>query len=103
MDKNNKVPKDLLVPMERKEDESEKISGPSRTFMQDARRTFFKNIVAMISVVLMLFIGIMSIFGPGMNEHGLDDQDLSRAKLHHYVSALKNITLLGVDVILQGK
>jgi len=103
MDKKNQVPKELLVPAERKEDDSEKISGPSRTFMQDARRTFLKNKVAMISVLLILFIGVMSIIGPGMNEHGLDDQDLSRAKMPPLVPALKDISWLGFDGTLKGK
>jgi len=103
MDKNDKVPKDLLVPAEKQEDESEKISGPSRTFLQDASRTFLKNIVAMVSVFLILFITVMSIFGPGMNEHGLDDQDLSRAKMPPYVPALKNVSWLGFDGTLKGK
>ncbi|HLR51567.1 MAG TPA: oligopeptide ABC transporter permease [Candidatus Avamphibacillus sp.] len=103
MDKNNQVPKELLVPAERKEDDSEKISGPSRTFMQDARRTFLKNKVAMISVLLILFISVMSIIGPGMNEYGLDDQDLSRAKMPPLVPALKDISWLGFDGTLKGK
>lgn len=103
MDKNNQIPKELLVPMEKREDEAEKISGPSRTFMQDARRTFFKNKIALLSVFLILFIAVMSIIGPSMNEYGLDDQDLTRAKMPPYVPALEGMSWLGFDGTLEGK
>ncbi|AIF44761.1 MULTISPECIES: oligopeptide ABC transporter permease [Virgibacillus] len=94
---NNNVPKDLLVPLERKEDTSDKISRPSRTFMQDARRTFFKNKLAMLCVFILIIISIMSIVGPGMNDYGLDDQDLSRAKMPPHVPVLEKISWLGFD------
>ncbi|MRG87076.1 oligopeptide ABC transporter permease [Salinibacillus xinjiangensis] len=94
MDKNN-LPKDLFVPLEQKEDTSEKISRPSRTFWQDARRTFFKNIPAMLALILLLAIIVMSIIGPGMNEYGYDDQDLSRAKMPARVPGLENISWSG--------
>ncbi|RDW22359.1 ABC transporter permease [Oceanobacillus arenosus] len=99
----NKIPKELLVPLVRKEDTSEKISGPSRTFMQDARRAFFKNKLAVISVFLVVIIILMSIFGPQMNEYGTDDQDLTRAKMPPHVPVLEKISWLGLDGTLSGK
>lgn|SRR5699024_5453572 len=97
------IPKELFVPLEKSEDESEKISGPSRSFLQDARRTFFKNKVAVISVLLLLIITIMSIFGPNMNEYGLDDQDLSRAKMPPKVPVLEKVSWLGFDGTLKNQ
>ena len=69
MDKNNlnNIPKDLFVPLVRKEDTSDKISAPSRTFFQDAKRTLFNNKPAVFSMILILLIIIMSIAGPWMN------------------------------------
>jgi oligopeptide transport system permease protein len=99
MDKNNlnKIPKDLFVPLVRKEDTSEKISAPSRTFMQDARRTLLGNKPAVFSLFLILLIIVMSIVGPWMNEFGSDDQDLKRAKMPPRIPVLENVSWLGFD------
>lgn len=97
------IPKELLVPMKEKENLSEEISAPSRTFMQDASRTFFKNKLAVASVLLLLVILVLSIFGPYMNEHGLDDQELSRAKMPARVPGLENVSWLGFDGTLSGR
>jgi oligopeptide transport system permease protein len=102
MDKNN-LPKELFKPLERKEDTSELISRESRTFFQNARRTLLKNVPAMVSLFLLIFITVMSIFGPGMNEYGYDDQDLTRAKLPPRVPVLENISWLGFDGTLTEK
>ncbi|RKQ33439.1 oligopeptide ABC transporter permease [Oceanobacillus halophilus] len=99
----NKEIKDLLVPMKQKEDTSEKISSPSRTFLQDARRTFFKNKLAVVSMITLVLIIIMSFVGPGMNDHGIDDQDLSRAKLPARVPVLENISWSGFTGVLSDE
>lgn len=104
MDKNNlkNIPKDLFVPLVRKEDTSEKISAPSRTFFQDAKRTLLKNKPAVFSIFLILLIIIMSIVGPWMNDFGSDDQDLKRAKMPPRVPVLENVSWLGMDGTLSG-
>lgn len=93
----NNLPKDLFKPLVRKEDTSETISKPSRTFGQEARRTFFKNKPALISLMLLIIIIIMSIVGPHMSEYGNDDQNLSRAKLPPHAPVLEKISWLGFD------
>lgn len=104
MDKNNlnNIPKDLFVPLVRKEDTSEKISAPSRTFFQDAKRTLLGNKPAVFSMILILIIIIMSIVGPWMNDFGSDDQDLKRAKMPPRVPVLENVSWLGMDGTLSG-
>ncbi|RLL42802.1 ABC transporter permease [Oceanobacillus piezotolerans] len=99
MDNNqtNNIPKELLVPMKPKEDTSEKISAPSRTFLQNARRAFLKNKLALFSVVALVIIIIMSAIGPSMNEYGQDEQDLTRAKMPARVPVLENISWLGFN------
>ncbi|SFD65536.1 oligopeptide transport system permease protein [Lentibacillus persicus] len=99
---NNEPPKELFVPHERKEDTSEQISKPSRSFFQDARRTFFKNKAAVLSVILMIIIIIMSIIGPYFNDYGMDDQDLSRAKMPPRAPVLENVPFLGLEGTLQS-
>jgi oligopeptide transport system permease protein len=105
MDKNNlnNIPKDLFVPLVRKEDTSEKISAPSRTFFQDAKRTLLGNKPAVFSMILILLIIIMSIIGPWMNDFGSDEQDLKRAKMPPRVPVLENVSWLGMDGTLSGK
>ncbi|SEU03150.1 oligopeptide transport system permease protein [Salinibacillus kushneri] len=93
----NNLPKELFEPLEKNEDTSEKIARESRTFWQDARRTLFKNIPAMLSLILLIVIIIMSIFGPGMNQYGYNDQDLIRSKMPARAPGLENISWLGLD------
>ncbi|MDQ1000072.1 oligopeptide transport system permease protein [Neobacillus niacini] len=104
---NNNIPKELFVPLVRKEDTSDKISAPSRTFFQDAKRTLLGNKPAVFSMILILFIIIMSIVGPWMNDFGSDEQDLKRAKMPPRVPVLENVSWLGLDGTLsatfQGK
>lgn len=102
MDKNN-LPQELFEPLEVEENTSEKISAPSRTFGQDARRTLFKNKTAMASLFVLIFIILLSLIGPSMNEYGYDDQDLSRAKMPPHVKALEGISWLGFDGTLSEK
>lgn len=98
----NNVPKELFKPLVRKDDVSDKITTPSRTFGQDARRTLFQNKLAVFSIFLIVLIILMSIFGPFMNKYGYDDQDLSRTKLPPRVPGLENISWLGFDGALKG-
>lgn len=98
----NKIPKDLFKPLVREEDTSEKISSPSRTFAQDARRTLFANKMAMVCIFLLVLIILMSIFGPMFNKYETDDQDLSRAKMPPRVPVLENIPWLGFDGTLSN-
>jgi len=98
----NNIPKDLFKPLVREEDTSEKISSPSRTFGQDARRTLFANKMAMVCIFLLVVIILMSIFGPMFNKYETDDQDLSRAKMPPRVPVLENISWLGFDGTLSS-
>ncbi|GAB4074886.1 ABC transporter permease [Barrientosiimonas marina] len=99
----DEVQKELFVPLERQEDTSEDITKPSRSFFQDARRTFFKNKLAVVSMILMAIIILMSILGPHINEFGLDDQDLSRAKMPPRVPVIEDMPILGMDGTLESE
>ncbi|TFJ93458.1 oligopeptide ABC transporter permease [Lentibacillus salicampi] len=99
----NEPPKELFVSHERKENTTEMITKPSRSFFQDARRTFFKNKMAVVSIILMIIIILMSIIGPYFNEYGMDGQDLSRAKMPPRVPVAENIPFLGMDGTLQDE
>lgn len=100
---DKKIPKELFEPLEKTENTSEKISSPSRTFMQDAMRTLLKNKQAMISLVVLVLIVILALVGPGMNKYSYNDQDLNRAKIPPRVKMFENISWLGFDGTLKGK
>ncbi|UFU00568.1 ABC transporter permease subunit [Radiobacillus kanasensis] len=99
---NNNLPKELFVRKTQEEDTSEKISRPSRTFLQDAMRSIVRNIPVMVSIVALALIIILSFVGPSMNEYGYDDQDLSRAKMPARVPGLENISWSGFTGTLHG-
>ncbi|MBM4761642.1 oligopeptide ABC transporter permease [Bacillus sp. B15-48] len=99
---HNNIPKELFKPLVRKEDTSETISSPSRTFWQDARRTLFKNKLAVFSMFLITFIILMSIIAPSFNEYKTDDQLLSRSKLPPRVPVLENVSWSGFGGALKG-
>ncbi|TGB05223.1 oligopeptide ABC transporter permease [Halobacillus salinus] len=94
---NHKPSKDLFVPVDRAENESEKITRPSLSFWQDSFIRLRKNVGAMIGLFVLLFIGFMAIFGPYMNPYGEFEQDLSRAKMPPKVEGLG---WLGMDGML---
>ncbi|KHE68143.1 oligopeptide ABC transporter permease [Halobacillus sp. BBL2006] len=91
---NHKPSKDLFVPVDRKDNESEKINRPSLSFWQDSFIRLRKNVGAMIGLVVLVVLILMAIFGPYMNKYGEFEQDLSRAKMPPKVEAL---SWLGMD------
>lgn len=91
----NKIPKELFEPLEQNDDSGEKISKPSRSFLQDATRTFLKNKFAIVSVIVLIILIILSFVGPGMNEYGYNDQDVTRSTMPPRVKALEDIEWLG--------
>lgn len=93
----NKIPKELFQPLEHEEDTSDKIAKPSRTFLQDASRTFLKNKLALISVLLLVIITFLAFFGPGMNDYTYKEQDVTRGTMPPRVAALDDIGWLGFD------
>ncbi|MCP8615576.1 oligopeptide ABC transporter permease [Salirhabdus salicampi] len=96
MDKE-KLDKDLFVPADKKENESEKIHKPSLTYWQDAFIRLRKNKGALLGIFVLLFITVMAIVGPYLNEHGLDDQNLSHSKLPPRVAMVEDVRWLGLD------
>ncbi|MDC3413683.1 ABC transporter permease subunit [Aquibacillus sp. 3ASR75-11] len=99
---NNRLSKDLFVLKEKQNDDVDKISRPSTTFLQDATRSLLRNIPAMVSIVALLVIIIMSFIGPKMNDYGYDDQDLSRAKMPARIQLFEDISWLGFAGTLSG-
>ncbi|MBH0228790.1 oligopeptide ABC transporter permease [Halobacillus yeomjeoni] len=96
---NHKPSKDLFVPVERQDNDSEKINRPSLSFWQDSFIRLRKNVGAMIGLFVLIGLVVMAIFGPYMNSYGEFEQDLSRAKMPPKVEGLG---WLGMDGTLSS-
>lgn len=70
---------------------------PSSTFMKDSWIRLRKNKGAFTGLLLIILIMFFAAFGPYMNSHGFDEQDLTRANLPPKVPVLENLSFLGVS------
>lgn len=94
--------KDLFKPANLDLNDSEVISQPSLNYWQDAWRRLRKNKAAILGLFLMALLAFLAIFGPLMNNHGFNDQDLSRAKMPPKVPVLEHVPFLGLDGTVAG-
>ncbi|MFQ3543890.1 ABC transporter permease subunit [Halobacillus rhizosphaerae] len=92
---NQKPSKDLFVPVDTQNSETEKITRPSLSFWQDSFRRLRKNVGAMIGLAVLIILILMAAFGPYMNQYGQYEQDLSRAKMPPKVEGLEWLGLNG--------
>jgi oligopeptide transport system permease protein len=94
---NEKLPKELFQPAQIDPNKSEKIAKPSLTYWQDAWIRLRKNKAAIVGIIFVFLIVFFAIFGPMMNEHGIDDQNLRKAKLPPKIPVLEHVSWLNVD------
>src|SRR5699024_313529 len=60
-------------------DEAEKIAGTSTSFWKDAWRRFGHNKLAIASLILIVILGFMSVFGTVLSGQNYFDNDLMNA------------------------
>ena len=92
---------DLFQLAEERPNKQELIQGETQSFWRDAWIRLRKNKGALIGLFIILLIIFLAIFGPFMNSHGVDDQDLHRANIPPRIQGLENIPFLpfdGVDI-----
>ncbi|MDN3954200.1 oligopeptide ABC transporter permease [Sporolactobacillus laevolacticus] len=95
---NTELEKDMFEPAAIDQSSSEKIAGESISSLRDSMRRFFKNIGAMISMVVVGIIIVMAIVGPHMFGYGIDDQNIRLQNLPPKISALSWIPAFdGID------
>ncbi|WP_081760262.1 oligopeptide ABC transporter permease [Sporosarcina sp. D27] len=81
-----------------KEFEEKKIMNrPSSTFLKDSWIRLRKNKGAFTGLILIILIMFLAAFGPYMNSHGFDEQDLTRANLPPKVPVLENLPFIGLN------
>lgn len=72
-------------------------SRPASTFWRDSWIRLKKNKGAFAGLICIIIIVFLAVFGPLMNSHGFDDQDLTRANLPPKIPVLEQIPFLGLD------
>ncbi|MFZ3589227.1 oligopeptide ABC transporter permease [Bacillus sp. DJP31] len=97
MNEQQKISKELFQPAQIDLNKSERIEKPSLTYWEDAWIRFRKNKAAIVGIFLLAIVILLSLFGPMFSEYGMDDQDLSRAKLPPKIPILENVSFLSVD------
>ncbi|MEJ8554675.1 ABC transporter permease [Tepidibacter sp. Z1-5] len=76
---NLNIDKNLWQPLSQEDRDSEKILRPSMTYWQDVWRRLKNNKVAMGSLVFLIFLVVIAIFGPMMAKYSYSDQNLLNA------------------------
>lgn len=69
----------LWSKLSQEEKDSEKIVRPSMTYWQDVWRRLKNNKVAIGSIVFLIFLFLLAIFGPMFSKYSYSDQDLMMA------------------------
>jgi oligopeptide transport system permease protein len=64
MQNNMNIDKNLFEPLNIDETEKNVVVRPSETYWQDAWRRLKENKVAIVSLVMLVFLAVISIFGP---------------------------------------
>ena len=98
-----KIPKEKFTPAHIDSSKSEEISKPSLNYWQDAWLRVKKNKGALISLIIILLLGIMSLVGPHINDFGYDQQNLKHNNLPPRIPVVENIGWLPFDGELTKK
>jgi oligopeptide transport system permease protein len=91
------LPKELFEPASLDQKEAEKIERKSLNYWQDAWLRIRKNKGAVISLVVLLLLTFLAIFGPMMNDKPFNRQNTSHANLPPRVPVLENVKWLPFD------
>ncbi|SHH26459.1 ABC transporter permease [Tepidibacter thalassicus] len=76
---NINVDRSLWQPLSQDEKDSEKIARPSMTYWQDVWRRLKSNKVAMGSLVFLILLILLAVFGPMFSKYSYSDQNLMMA------------------------
>ena len=108
MNNNNfdKLPKELFKPAVQDPSKSEKIAKPSLTYWQTAWLRIKKNKAAIAGSIVLIVLAFLAIFGPFMNDHGFNSQNVAQGNLPPKVPGIENLGIMdgtrnGVDVYEQ--
>lgn len=72
-------------------------------FFKDALLRFSKNKASVAAVILILLIAFLSIFGPGFNSYGFNDQDITRMNMPPRIPVLENLEIADGTRVLTNR
>ena len=90
-------PADLFEPASQADTVSDIVHRPEQSFWQDAWRGLRKNKAAIVGLCIIIFVILLAIFGPFMNSHGYDEQNIARTNLPPKVPVLEHLPFLGLN------
>ncbi|MFC0524775.1 oligopeptide ABC transporter permease [Pontibacillus salicampi] len=91
---NRNYSKDQFEPYDITGQKSEEISRPQLSYWQDAWIRIRKNKGAILGIIILLFVGLMSIFGPFFNDYSFKEQHKERTNLPPRVQGLEGVSWL---------
>lgn len=102
------IPADLFVKSPLDQSKSEEIGTPSQSFWKEAFHRLAKNKGAMISLVLLVFLIVLALIGPSMNEFTYREQNLAHSNMPPKVEGLEwlgfnGLNAQGTDVYAERK
>ncbi|MGM0838569.1 MAG: oligopeptide ABC transporter permease [Bacillota bacterium] len=89
---------DLFVRAPLDPSKQEEIAGPPVTFWREAFHRLLKNKGAIIAVILLLFISVMAIIGPSLNDFSYKSQNIAHTNLPPKLPGLEWLGFDGKDV-----
>lgn len=97
MEPNTIVPKKLFKVAENRPVMCDQLSAENTSYWSGVGRRFKQNKVALTGFIILLLLLFLAILGPYFNEHGYDDQDISRANLPPKISLFESVSWLPFD------
>ncbi|MBB5181261.1 oligopeptide transport system permease protein [Planomicrobium koreense] len=91
------IPADLFVKSPLDQSKSEEIGTPSQSFWKEAFHRLAKNKGAMISLVLLVFLIVLALIGPSMNEFTYREQNLAHSNMPPKVEGLEWLGFNGLN------
>ena len=95
-----KMDKELFKPLPQEEKAAE-ISRPSQTYWQDAWRRLKKNKVAVISLYVLIFLILISLFGPMLSKFNYRSTDTKNSNIGPSLVHLFGTDQLGRDLYVR--
>ncbi|TCT26509.1 oligopeptide transport system permease protein [Melghiribacillus thermohalophilus] len=93
----SEITDDLFVPSPMEESKKEEITSPPESFWKEAWNRLLKNKGAFFSLIMILIITLLAIFGPMLNPYEYDEQNLDRSNLPPLIPGLEWLGFNGED------
>jgi len=88
---------ELFEEAEQHDKEAKQSVQPPNNYWKDSWLRLRKNKGALVGLTFIMIIILLALFGPFMNSHGFDEQNLGRTNLPPKIPVLEHISYLGFD------